>query len=302
MSAGATEKPTALSLDQSPNGVYFPVTYNIVVTTQSGGTCPTDQIRQEIRENIKSDIQDVLQTSVVPFIPLSVPQCPCLSGNGFRIAFLNMSDSNQQCPTGWRLVTSPRRACGRNSTGTSCQSALYPSNGISYTRVCGRVIAYQYCDTGAFNRIFYSPSISIDSYYVDGVSITHGSPRNHVWTFAAAFSDSTTGHSSCECTNSANIGQQTPSYVGNDYFCDSSYEVYPSGCGQLPSFFDDDPLWDGEGCDRTSSCCEFNNPPWFCKELPVSQPVTDDIEVRICGDRGIDIDDNPIELIEIYVS
>ena len=31
-----------------------------------------------------------------------------------------------------------------------------------------------------------------------------------------------------------------------------------------------DPLWDGEGCDETNTCCDFNSPPWFCKDLPHS--------------------------------
>ena len=282
----------------------LPVSYDVLSIQGTEGACPANQLLEEIRNNISNDLREILLNSVVPLLRSDAPRCPCLSGARSRIAFLNMSDPNHQCPSGWRLITSPRRACGRTSTGAECQSVLYPTNGISYTRVCGRVIAYQYCDTGAFNQVVYNPSISIDSYYVDGVSITHGSPRQHVWTFAAAFSDSTSGHSTCACTNAANAGMdlQPPSYVGDDYFCDSSYESYPSGCGQLPSFFDDDPLWDGENCDGTSTCCEFNDPPWFCKTLPVSQPVTDDIEVRICGDRGIDIDDNPIELIEIYVS
>ena len=34
------------------------------------------------------------------------------------------------------------------------------------------------------------------------------------------------------------------------------------------AFYIDDPLWDGEGCCSTSSCCEFNSPLWFCKSLP----------------------------------
>ena len=50
--------------------------------------------------------------------------------------------------------------------------------------------------------------------------------------------------------------------------------------------------------------CSFNNPPWFCKELP--QPTTDNIEVRVCGDEGIIGDpnvyneDTPVSLIELY--
>ena len=58
-----------------------------------------------------------------------------------------------------------------------------------------------------------------------------------------------------------------------------------------------DPLWDGEGCGAISTC-SFNNPPWFCKNLP--QPARDDIEIRLCGNEGSG-EDTPIEFVEIYV-
>ena len=61
----------------------------------------------------------------------------------------------------------------------------------------------------------------------------------------------------------------------------------------------DDPLWDGQECWGTSTCCGFNNPPWFCKQLP--QPTTDDIELRICGDDDISNKDTPIEIVEMYI-
>ena len=48
-----------------------------------------------------------------------------------------------------------------------------------------------------------------------------------------------------------------------------------------------------------ATCCTFNNPPWFCKQLP--QTTTDDMEVRICATHGITNEDMPVELIEIYV-
>ena len=31
--------------------------------------------------------------------------------------------------------------------------------------------------------------------------------------------------------------------------------------------FMDDPLWDGEGCGGSSTCCSFNTPPYFCQHL-----------------------------------
>ncbi len=65
------------------------------------------------------------------------------------------------------------------------------------------------------------------------------------------------------------------------------------------TFYSDDPLWDGQGCGGTSTCCEFNHPPWFCKQLP--QPTTDDIELRICGNESIGNEDTPIEIVDMYV-
>jgi len=64
-------------------------------------------------------------------------------------------------------------------------------------------------------------------------------------------------------------------------------------------FYSDDPLWDGQGCGATSTCCQFNNPPWFCKQLP--HVTTDDTEVRICAGHGYGDIDTPVELVEIYI-
>ena len=78
------------------------------------------------------------------------------------------------------------------------------------------------------------------------------------------------------------------SLCGPRLLCDRSR----SG-GQVGVFYADDPLWDGQGCGGTSTCCEFNNPPWFCKQLP--QPTTDYIELRLCVDEDISNEDTPID-------
>ena len=86
-----------------------------------------------------------------------------------------------------------------------------------------------------------------------------------------------------------------PSFVGQDYFCDTaSRDRYES------IFYPEDPLWDGQGCGGTSTCCEFNNPPWFCKQLP--QPTIDDIELRLCDDQDILNEDTPIEMVEVSIN
>ena len=151
------------------------------------------------------------------------------------------------------------------------------------------------------NRVpvaFYHNSRSIDEAYVDGVSLTHGqNPRKHIWTFAGAI-DETTQYPSfkCACTNTAITSPHpVPSYVGNDYFCDTAVTVNYRNVRQV--LYTGDPLWDGQGCGPTNTCCSFNTPPWFTKELP--SPTTDDVEMRLCKPNSDG--STPIEIVELYV-
>ena len=62
--------------------------------------------------------------------------------------------------------------------------------------------------------------MTINGSYVDGVSVTHGTPRNHIWTFAAGATendDYNTDLSPCDTDRPINI----PRFVGNYYFCES---------------------------------------------------------------------------------
>ena len=215
-----------------------------------------------------------------------------------RVAFLNMSDPNEVCPRNWTTYDIFVRGCGtgdRTGISNQCDSVIYPNTmGQTYSRVCGRVIAYQHKDTLAFAALV-TQNRTLEQQYLDGVSITHGSAgsRQHVWSFASARGDKyATSHPqwSCSCSSSSNWPYST-SFVGNDYFCDTGNHA--SAHGPYP----DDALWDGAGCGPSSTCCTFNNPPWFCKTLP--QPTTDDLEVRICD--SIARTDTAIQLMEIYV-
>ena len=225
------------------------------------------------------------------------PPCSCSTPSGWmRVAELNMTDPQEHCPSGFRTITSPKRMCGRPS-GPGCASVTFPVNGVHYSRVCGRVIGYQYFSMGAFTPYYRVQSRTIDDIYVDGVSLTHGhSPRQHIWTFANAIDE--TGPifnlNRCPCSQTDPYTGIVPPFIGNDYFCDSG-----SRYSFDTQWYTEDPLWDGEGCGRSSTCCEFNNPPWFCKDLP--QPTTDDIELRLCSDQNIDNEDGALELINIYV-
>ena len=220
-------------------------------------------------------------------------------GVWMRVAGVNMTESNSQCPTGLQLVTSPKRLC-RKSVTSGCSSATFPTHGVPYRRVCGKVIGYQYYSPDAFNPFYNNQQRTIDGLYVEGVSITHGSsPRHHIWTLAAALDEVPT-HSiySCPCANSKSYVPFTgliPPFVGTDYYCETASRV-----SYQNKYYLEDPLWDGQGCGRFSSCCDGSRKPWFCKELPAN--VTDDIEVRVCceGSRNGD-EDVLLETIELYI-
>ena len=215
-----------------------------------------------------------------------------------RVAYIDMTDPNQQCPDGLTFVSrteAPLRTCGR-AVSSGCVSTTFPINGIEYSHVYGRIIAYQDGSPEAFTP-YANNARTIDEIYVDGVSLTHGqSPRQHIWTFAGAIHEIDDYRQwSCPCNHpDLNFIGIVPPFIDQDYFCEtasrSRFEYV---------FNPEDPLWDGQGCGGTSACCSFNNPPWFCKQLP--QPTTDDIELRLCLDQGDNDEDIPIELIEIYI-
>ena len=208
-----------------------------------------------------------------------------------------MSDPSQQCPSAWREITTPHRVCGRGSSslGYNCEGVTYTTGSQQYNQVCGRIIGYQVGDTEAFRR---SSGRLIDAFYVDGISVTHGSAYQHIWTFAAGLDEQTQYSSStCPCVTGSVAGSLVPSFVGQNYFCEAGITRYTSGRGIF--WPDGDPLWDGQGCGPTSSCCTFNSPPWFNVQLP--SPTTDDIEVRICTAGGTGSEDVPIQLMELYV-
>ena len=103
-----------------------------------------------------------------------------------QLVAINMSLAESQCPDGWVEENEEGvRACGRGTVGPSCQSVLLNTeHRMRYSRVCGRAIGYQYRGPDAFS--LRDSGVTVDQNYVDGLSITYGSPRQHLWTFAAA--------------------------------------------------------------------------------------------------------------------
>ena len=201
-----------------------------------------------------------------------------------RLFDLDMHRPRSACPDGLLQVDSPRKACG-NRDGYGCNSITFSSHGVPYRRVCGMVRGYRHLSSDAFFR-YDCPSCEndINSAYLDGVSITYGRPRTHIWSYASVWTKDDSAHPPrCPCNNDAEL--RTPDFVGEDYYCE--------GGG-------DDELWDGKECtDVESSCCRRPGLPWFCKEL--SEPTTDDLEVRLCIDQGVRDENVFVDLMQIYV-
>ena len=228
--------------------------------------------------------------------------CTCGGSETWRrVAYLDMSDQNQRCPSGWSQIEDPVRACVGKSTG--CHSAFFSTDQFTYNHVCGRVMAYQKGTPDAFDFLDTSAK-ALEGAYLNGVSLTYGAEgsRQHIWSFVAAISETRLLYRTqvtCECTNTAyNWPHQVPSFIGNKYFCDSGN---PGPNISNNEIYLDDPLWDGTGCGQYSTCCQLNNPPWFCTSLP--QPTSDDLELRICSNEPYGgNEDTYVYLVEIYVA
>ena len=124
--------------------------------------------------------------------------------------------------------------------------------------------------------------------YVDGISITSGSPCKHLWTYAARVQENFLSGFDVACPCSTGSRQQPPSAVGHDYFCESGVLGH-----YINTFYSNDRLWDGEQCGVIERGC-YRAPglPWFHKTL--SSSTSDYIELRLCCNEGTNNEDVPV--------
>ena len=272
-----------------------------IITSQLNPASSCQQLARD-HSHAASDYYWVSNGAMQPVrVYCDMDQHCCNSTGGWvRVANIDMTDPNQQCPPGFNLRTDVR-SCDISDTRRGCTPITFPSHSIEYRQVCGRIRAYQYYWTHAFLAYLFSSSFTIEDRYVTGMSLTHGRhPRQHIWTFASALTEYYSNNHVCPCTRTDQSYTGTvPPFVGGDYFCDTAVsDTAVNATQRIPSrrLYADDPLWDGQGCGPTSTCCSFNRPPWFCKQLP--QPTTDDLELRVCGKVSAK---TPFDQIEIYI-
>ena len=280
--------------DRVTNSIHNSVLVNIN-TTVTTLYKKVEELNNSVLQEVKSRDEGILDAVMTELKVMNEtlnllknhpPVTKCgIYDNWRRIAYFDTTQGDS-CPTGLRTVTNTttnQTACGRSVNG-GCSLLNFSSSG-KYSKVCGRVRGYQYghCDT--FNSVY-----DINSAYVEGISITQGQPRKHLWSYAVGYSEQSSGNA-CPC-NGNGPGASIPTFVGEHYYCESGF---------IASFERrvawEDPLWDGNGC-RTNSntCCDRFG--FFYRNVTSS---TDDIEVRWCSSEVYTDEDSPADQLEIWV-
>ena len=250
---------------QSQSPVRLP---SSVITESTPNMCPASATLDAARATTRAAVQNLFDTA------------GCGGLGWTQVVNFDMGNPMETCPTNWQETNDPMRSCFVPGN-QGCIGPTYPAFGLSYTRVCGRAVGYGLRTPDAF----HGSDESIDGAYVDGISVTYGSPRQHIWTFGG-------GHGAqfgaqnvrCPCGNADRTAAPLPPpFVGDNYFCDT--------------LDNGNTFWDVSGC--TDACCMFNNPPFFNRTL--AAPTTDGIEVRICADQADGDEDIHLRSIQVYV-
>ena len=192
-----------------------------------------------------------------------------VKGGWTRVGYLDMTRS-VTCPRGLVRTTSPSSMCHRESYSAGCSSTTYKTYGISYSRVCGRATGYKMGSSDGFR----GHEKRIHAAYVDGLSLTHGYPRKHIWSFAAEYH-----------------GEAPPyiHFIGQDFFQENTGSTH----------INNRRLWDGIGC-HSREYCSKSGQPWFCRQFPVR--TTDNIELRVCRDEDRGNENVGVEQLELYIN
>ena len=210
-----------------------------------------------------------------------------------RIADLDASRGDY-CPPGWSKITYPVAACIAPSSDAGCYSTNFSTLEVTYRRVCGMAVGYQKSSTDGFSALFFSVR-SLNGPYVDGISITYGKLRKHIWTYGIGNSDNSDAlpdlPTNCPCSEFA--GALPPSFVHDHYYCESGSLNFGS------SHHTADPVWDGEDCSVNNTCCSDPSLPWFYRQIPLT--TNKDIETRICRDEASSNEDVLIKELQLYV-
>ena len=123
--------------------------------------------------------------------------------------------------------------------------------------------------------------VKLSQSYLDGVIFKRydvsTKKGEHVWSYAGGRSDKYKSNSACPCNKGAIETAKPPSFVGNNYYCESGTSKTKL---TKYDFFPNDPLWDGKGFNNLEGPCRKDMMPYFKRTY--DSAITDDISVSLC--------------------
>ena len=215
----------------------------------------------------------------------------CGPGPWLQIADFDSSSTSSQCPPELELVGG---GCRRPDINGGCTMSTFSTGGIEYSKVCGRIIGAAFRRPDSFRLTRPADTTVTDGIrLIDGVTITHSMPIQHIWTLSAA-QEVDPDFVTCPCKANDNAPGPTNSaavvFAGNNYFCDTTFRAVKL-------------LWNGECSPITdptlAGCCGFNNPPFFTATLPIRTSAN--VDVRLCRNENRMSEDVFVQIMQLYV-
>ena len=215
-----------------------------------------------------------------PLKPKSVTCDLDTDGGGWTRVHKMLEHYKSWCMGSWQIIWlqnsktgTKHPACGISGK-KGCSPKSFSNHGVPYSEVRGSIVGMM---GGAPDG--FGPTGDIDNVYVDGISITAGKPRVHIWTYAMGATQSGS-YSSSNCPCAAKKGPSPPSFVGDHWSCDAAWKTKPSsGWALFPTLFNTP-----ANCDTANTCCARPGMPTFQRSLgkTINEPIT----VRLCADNG----------------
>ncbi|MBA3453244.1 MAG: hypothetical protein H0T42_09150 [Deltaproteobacteria bacterium] len=201
-------------------------------------------------------------------------RCDMTTDGGGWTNALDFDGVRDPCPAPWEADPTSFGLCIVPGTVLGVAGVVIPSPLASYREAMATATGFQRGSTDAFEP----PLATLDNAYVDGLSITSGSPRQHVATFAAGHGaiDACPTPTGCNCP--CDGGEPAPAFVPSGSFrCEpGSLVTLTPGMLSRP-----DPLFDG--AEVTAACAAEARSEPIRTTLPA--PTSANLEARLMRDE-----------------